>query len=603
MKMTGARLVRFALEQIGVKWTFGIPGVHNTEIYDELSESKLIRPVRVGHEVGAGFMADAVSRTSDSIGTLLIVPAAGVTHAASGIAEAYLDGVPMLVISGGIRNDLPYRYQLHEMDQGKLVQGFTKAYYRIREHGEIIPTIYEAYRVAMSGTPGPVFVEVPVNIQLLMEDVGAPPPFRAPAVETKNIDAAIDNAVAILKRARHPGLFLGWGAHGASDLTQALADRLQAPVATSLQGLSVFPASHPLHAGMGFGPSAVPAATEAFKNCDCLVAVGVRFGEIATGSYGIEHSWRLVHIDINPQVFNANYPADVAIEGDARVVVQALLEKLPAPTADATKRGDGVRTRIRNAKKSYLEEWMRHDSGKRVNPARFFRQLHAALPENAFVVADDGNHTFLAAELMPIEQSHHFISPTDFNCMGYCVPACIGTALANPGQPVVGIVGDGAFLMTCMEILTAAQLGLGVIYFVFHDGELSQISQAQQLPYNRKACTVLPDMQIAGIAQATGAAYLSMPSDNAIASVIDQALIKSRGGQPVIVDVNIDYSKATRFTKGILKTNFERLPLGSKLRMTGRAVMRRVVKPEAEAAPAPEEAPAAEKPKGNVDIV
>ena len=205
--------------------------------------------------------------------------------------------------------------------------------------------------------------------------------------------------------------------------------------------------------------------------------------------------------------------------------------------------------------------------------------MNAAIPKDTHIVADDGNHTFLVAELMPIEQSRRFISPTDFNCMGYCVPACIGAALAHPGRPVIGIVGDGAFLMTGMEILTAAQLGLGILYFIFNDGELSQISQAQKLPYNRKACTVLPSMQIAGIAQATGAAYLQLNDSARIGAVIDDALTAARRGQPVIVDVAIDYSKATRFTKGILKTNFERLPTSMKLRMAGRAVMRRAIKP------------------------
>lgn len=579
MKMTGARLVRHALEQIGVKWTFGIPGVHNTEIYDELAESRLIRPVRVGDERGAAFIADAISRTSDTVGTLLIVPAAGATHASSGIAEAYLDGVPMLVISGGIRNDLPFRYQLHEIDQAKLVQGFTKGYFKVSEAAQIVPTIYDAYRMAIEGEPGPVFVEIPVNLQIMMAEVGVPPAFSPTRQNPRVSDEAIDKAVELLKQARHPGIFVGWGARGAVDVVRAIAERLEAPVATTLQGLSVFPASHPLHTGMGIGPSAVPAATDAFKRCDCLLAVGTRFGEIATGSFGIEAPRKLIHIDINPKVFNVNYRAEVTIQGDAEDALKRLLAKLPPATNDTLRRGETLRAKIRDNKKKYIDEWLAHDSGKRINPAQFFAQLTAAIPKDTHIVADDGNHTFLVAELMPIEQSRRFISPTDFNCMGYCVPACIGAALAHPGRPVVGIVGDGAFLMTGMEILTAAQLGLGILYFIFNDGELSQISQAQTLPYNRKACTVLPSMQIAGIAQATGAAYLQLNDNTRIAQVIDDALAQARRGQPVIVDVAIDYSKATRFTKGILKTNFERLPTGTKLRMAGRAVMRRAVKP------------------------
>ncbi|MBI2383418.1 MAG: thiamine pyrophosphate-binding protein [Gammaproteobacteria bacterium] len=578
MKWTGAKLVRYALEQLGVRHTFGIPGVHNTEIYDELAGSPTIRPVRVTHEAGAAFMADAVSRTSDSIGTLLIVPAAGVTLASSGIAEAYLDGIPMLVISGGIRTDSEFHNQVHEIDQLRMVEGYTKARYRIRDHREIVPTLYEAYRVATGGEPGPVFVEVPANIQLFPGEVDEPPPFKHGAGIAVS-DDAITQAVDLLSRAHRPGLFLGWGAHGASDVAVAIAERLNAPVATSLQGLSVFPASHPLHTGMGFGPAAVPAATEAFKQCDCVLAVGVRFGEIATGSYGIQPTWRLVHVDINPDVFNVNYPADVAIHGDARDVLERLLAALPERSTSCSRDDEALRAQIRRDKERYVAEWLAHDSGARVNPARFFGQLRASLRDDAIMVADDGNHTFLAAELFPVQRSRHFISPTDFNCMGYCVPAAIGARLANPQAQVVGIVGDGAFLMTCMETLTATELKLGIVYFVLHDGELSQIAQAQKLPYNRKACTVLPSFQVRGVAEATGAAFLSMNTNADVAPVIAEALRLADEGRPAIVDVNIDYSKATRFTKGIIKSNFERMPAHMKLRMAGRALYRRVVRP------------------------
>ena len=176
MKKTGAWLVRYALEQIGVTHTFGIPGVHNTEIYDELNKSELIRPVLVTHEGGAAFMADATSRTSGNIGTLLIVPAAGVTHAASGIGEAFLDGIPMLIICGGIRTDVEKSYQLHDVDQHALLAPITKKTYKIETHQDIIPTIYEAYQIAVDGEPGPVFVEVPVNLQLFPGEVSSPAP-------------------------------------------------------------------------------------------------------------------------------------------------------------------------------------------------------------------------------------------------------------------------------------------------------------------------------------------------------------------------------------------------------------------------------------------
>lgn len=574
MKKTGAALARFALEQLGVTHTFGIPGVHNTELYDELNAAPGIQPVLVTHECGAAFMADAFSRTGSSIGTLVIVPAAGVTHAASGIGEAGLDGIAMLVISGGIHSENGRRYQLHDIDQHSLLKPITKASFCIKNHAEVIPTLYQAYRIATSGEPGPVFVELPYNIGNFLGEVDELPPFVKTPASGQLDRQAMRQAAQLLVEARQPGLFLGWGALGAQAELMALADLLAAPVCTTLQGLSAFPAKHPLHTGMGFGDYAVPAANNAFAQCDCLLAVGTRFSEIPTGSYSMPVPATLIHLDINPAVFNANYPATLSIEGDAAVLLPALLEEVRAlrnlpPSSD-------LAARIGADKAAYREQWLRHDSGTRVNPAHFCQQLREQLADDAFVVADDGNHTFLLAELLPIQRPRGFISPSDFNAMGYCIPAVIGAKLANPHSQVVGVVGDGALRMTGLELLTASAQGLGVPVFVFNDGELSQIAQAQEIPYNRKTCTVLPTLNIAALAEATGAQFVSIENNAQCASGIARALALASQGRPVLVDVRIDYSKRTRFTEGVVKATLQRFTPRDKLRVISRALWRRV---------------------------
>ncbi len=575
MKKTGAWLAVYALEQIGVKYTFGIPGVHNTELYDELSQSEQITPILVTHEQCAAFMADAVSRTTDTIGCLAIVPAAGMTHAMSGIGEAYLDGVPLLVISGGIRRDSGRHYQLHDINQQRVLEGITKGAFLVSRHEEVIPAIYQAYEIATSGEPGPVFVELSGDVQLFTGEVHHLPAYqrqwRPPAIDQVKLKAAVE----LIKSAKRPGLYLGWGAREATPYAIELADLIGAPVATTLQGLSVFPANHPLHAGMGFGPSAVPAARKAFEGCDCLLAAGVRFAELATGSYGLPVPENLIHIDINPAVFNKNYPAKVALEADAASALQALVAELKEngirPRATAA-----LRETIRTEKETFLRSWTEKTNEKLVTPGIFFRELRARLDDDAYVVADDGNHTFLTAELFPVHAAKHFISPTDFNCMGYAVPATIGVKLSHPDKQVVAIVGDGAFLMTGLEIITASTYHLGAIFCVFHDGELAQISQFQEIPLNRKTCSVLGEIKLEGIATATGAAYLAMESDRRVGEVLDEALKLSAEGRPVIVDVKIDYSRKSEFTKGVVKVNLGRFPLSQKLRFIGRAVKRRL---------------------------
>jgi acetolactate synthase-1/2/3 large subunit len=433
--------------------------------------------------------------------------------------------------------------------------------------------LFEAYRIATSGEPGPVFVELPVNILMMTGEIGELPAFQRPPPPSANAPQEVARAVDLLRHAKHPCIFAGWGARDATAELIRLAEWLEAPVATTLQGLSVFPANHPLHVGFGFGASAVPAAQNAFKNCDAMVAIGTRFAEIATGSYGAAVPENLVHIDINPDVFSANYPAKVAIAGDAGTVLSQLLGELEArlPRRSAN---SALREQISNDKAAYRESWYRHDAKDIVNPVRFFDELRRQMPDDGIIAIDDGNHTFLTAELMPIHAPKSVILPTDFNCMGYAVPAAIGAKLACPDRTVQAIVGDGAFMMTCMEILTASSNNLGIVYYIFNDGELAQIAQAQSIPYGRKPATTIGKLNIEGVALATGAAYLPMNDNTEIADVIAKANEIAAGGRPVIVAIRIDYSKKTAFTLGAVKTNFGRFPLNEKLRFLARAAVR-----------------------------
>lgn len=576
MKKTAAWLTRYALEQIGVKYTFGIPGVHNTELYDELNNSEHITPNLVMHEAHGAFMADAISRVTNSIGTLVIVPAAGVTHAASGIAEAYLDGIPMLVITGGIRNDSNFDYQLHEMDQLKLVAGFTKAAFKINHHEEVINTIYKAYDIATSGEPGPVFIELPVNLQLDKASISELPAYTKPtqAALSPKVIKQIESAAQLLMQAENPVIFAGWGAVHASQLLISISEQLGSAVATTMQGISAFPANHPLHAGFCFGPAAAPAAQNAFDEADCVLAIGTRFGEIATGSFGGQLPEKLIHIDINSAVFDVNFKSAIAIEGDSAQICQQLLSSLKK--LGAAKSAHKTAQQISTNKKAYRESWYQHDSKDRVNPALYFDELRSQLADDAHLVVDDGNHTFLTAELMPIHQAYGFISPTDFNCMGYATPAAIAVKMAKPQREVHAIVGDGAFMMTATELATAVSQNLGLVIGVFNDGELSQIAQAQQIPYNRKTCTVLPQTKLKGLAMATGAEYLCIKNNHDIKSQLTKARMLAQENKVVILDINIDYSKATAFTEGAVKTNLKRMPLPTKVRMVGRAMVRKV---------------------------
>ena len=577
MKKTGAQLAVYALEQVGVKYTFGIPGTHTTELYDALDLSKQITPILVNHEGSGAFMADALSRTSDSIGTLVIVPAAGLTHAMSGIGEAFLDGIPMLVIAGGTRTDTGRKYQLHQFDQMALAKNITKAQFSIEKHEDVIPSIYEAYRIATSGEPGPVFIELPVNLQLFEGEISGLPEFKKESEIVLPDSSKIRKAVEMLKAAQNPLFFVGWGAVDASPVTVELAEILAAPVATTLQGKSAFPNTHPLYTSVGVGKSAKPSSQWALKEHDMMLGVGTRFAEIATGSYGLDPPKNLVHIDINPTVFDANFKTELAIEGDAVEVLKAILEVFKKEDFKTDRNIEEISAKIKQENDDYFSEWLKKKKDDIVSPGYFFKALKEQLNNDVQLVIDDGKHTFLASELFPVDLPRHFISPTDFNCMGYCVPGAIAAKLANPKKQVAAIVGDGAFMMTGLEMTTAVNYNLPVLFFVFNDGELGQISQFQKVPLKTKTCSVLGEINFEGLAAGTGVAYVKIANDHEIEKQIAKAIGLSNNGQPVLIEVIIDYAKKTMMTKGVIKVNLKRFPFKEKIRFIARSIKRHII--------------------------
>ena len=568
MKLGGGAIVVRALEDEGVGFAFGIPGTHNIELYDALAESTRVRTVLVTDEQSASFAADGVWRASGALACANVVPGAGLTHALSGIGEAWLDNVPMLVLGCGIRRDTGRAFQLHDVDQIAIVRAVTKAQFRPQDGLELYATIRRACRIAREGVPGPVFVEVPANLYLFTHDFTPEPPPH-PARETVDGDD-VTRAVVLLGRSRRPLLYLGAGAAGAGEALVALAERLEAPVATTFQGKGVFPETHPLALWPGFGAAAPPFTREIADGCDATLAIGCRFGEVATGSYGLSIPQPLVHADIDADVIGRNYPADAPIVGDARRVVEALLAALPPRPRD-----DGLRARIRAGHEQVEREWM-PSAAERVSPFRLLRALQERFGRDAIFTTDSGNGTFLAMEMLRLEQPRKFLAPVDYSCMGYAVPAALGAKLARPECPVIALAGDGAFLMTGLELLTAAQQGAAVAVFVLRDGELAQIAQFQDVALSRRTASAVADYGLADISRGLGIECVELSRDDQIAQVLDRVAAVMGQGKPVVVDTAIDYSQKTYFTRGVVRTTFLRLPWMDRLRFAGRALLRKL---------------------------
>jgi acetolactate synthase I/II/III large subunit len=571
MSESGARLVVKALEDEGVGFTFGIPGTHNIELYDALAASEKVTAVLVTDEQAASFMADGVSRSSGQVGVVNLVPGAGLTHALSGVAEAFLDGIPLVVLSCGTRTDTGRAFQLHDVDQLAVARPVVKDVLPVREPRQLYATVRRAFALARAGTPGPVVVEVPANLYLLRHDFGEPryepEDLAAPRPDPRDIEAA----VRLLSAARRPLLYVGYGARGAAEQVRELAERLAAPVATTIQGKGVFPESHPLFLWNGLGKAAPPFVREIERGCDVMLAVGCRFGEVGTGSYGFTPPERLVHVDINRAVFSRNFPASVTMEADATEALAALLSQIPPRARD-----EALETAIAEGHRAVRDEWRRQQSTERVTPALLFETLQELAGDDAIFTADSGNGTFLAMEHLRLEAPGRFLAPVDYSCMGYSVPAAIGAKLANPGTDVVALAGDGALLMTGLELLTAGAYGAGVVVVVLRDGELAQIAQFQRTLLSRAACSQLAPYSVEAFAAAAGCAYLPAQSDAEVREAMTRALGTARGGKPVMVEVAIDYSRKTWFTRGVVATNFWRLPWSERLRLLARAAGRRL---------------------------
>lgn len=573
MKRTGGSIVVRALEDEGIRFAFGIPGTHNIELYDALAESESVRTVLVTDEQSASFMADGAWRASGRMACVNVVPGAGLTHALSGIAEAFMDNVPMLVLGCGIRRDTGKSFQLHDIDQAALVRPVVKETFLPRSGTELYRSIREACALARSGTPGPVFVEVPADLYLFTHEVDFDEIEITAAALPRLDEAMLKRAIGVLRAARRPLLYVGAGSVRAAEEVRALAERLEAPVTSTIQGKGIVREDHPLFLWPGFGAMAPRFVNDVVESCDVTLALGCRFGEVGTGSYGLEPPGSLVHVDIDADVLGRNYPADVPVVSDVGTFVRAVLAGLDDYQAA---QDEELRSAIASGHDGVWETWLAEAGGDRVTPAHLLRTSQRVLGPDAIYTTDSGNGTFLAMECLRLEGPRRFLAPVDYSCMGYSVPAALGAALARPDAPVVALAGDGAFLMTGLETLTAVREGLGVVILVLRDRELAQIAQFQATAMNRKVDSKVHDYGVEHFATAVGARFLRLDRDAEVEPVLTKAAAAAAEGHAVLVDVAIDYSEKTYFTRGVVKANLHRLPLKDQIRFIGRAVVRKV---------------------------
>jgi len=529
---TGAQLACDTLEALGVEVVFGLPGTQNLPLFEALRTSR-IRTVVATHELGAGFMANGYARASGKVGVLGTIPGPGFTYALTALAEAWHDSAPVLHIAGAPAECPGRSYLLQALDQRAMAGPVVKGVFRIARTADLPAVLTEAHTLALGGEPGPVLVELVPGALFGEADV---PPSIAPGGPEKA--TALEAAHAVGKRlriAQRPLLIAGQGAAGGSRALRALAEALGCPVVTTLSGRGTFPEDHPLSLWLDMGGEGIHVLNEAIASADLVLALGCKFSHNGTGGFRLTvPAERLVHVDAAVEVLGANYPASLACAADVPLVLAALVEhylpiRLSIGGWSVAEIGS-LRGRAAERSEAGVVE-PRIAGVQTPTPAAFLESVRRSVPRDTLLVTDSGLHQALARRHWRTLEPRGFIAPSDFQSMGFGIPAGIGASLAT-GHPVVVLTGDGGFNMAGLEILTAVRERVPLVVVVFNDGQFGLIRLQQLGDYGRTHGVGLVNPDYAGLAAALGADYALVQGDAGAA--VGAAL---QAGRPAILEV------------------------------------------------------------------
>ena len=512
-KPRGAEVLIQALVHEGVESIFGYPGGAVLHIYDELWRARdRITHYLVRHEQGAVHMAEGYARASGRVGVALVTSGPGATNAMTGIANAYMDSTPIVVITGQVPTPLIGTDAFQEVDTVGITRSCVKHNYLVRDVRDLAPIVHEAFHLARSGRPGPVVIDIPKDVSAAQTSYSRLKNITFPCRQRTSMPdpSAVRRAANAILESERPVLYVGGGIvnSGAADALRSLAEELQLPVTPTLMGLGGFPSAHSLCLNM-LGMHGTYAANMAVSESDLLIAVGVRFDDRVTGKLATfaPHA-RVIHIDIDPANVGKNRAPDISLIADARAALEALHAEIasrPSERLQAVQRREPWWATIRAWQ---LEQPLRFSgSGEQIKPQSVIRELHHITRGDALIVTDVGQHQMWAAQFYPFSSARQWITSGGLGAMGFGVPAAIGAQLARPDQLVVAVVGDGGFQMTNQELIVAVQYDLPVKVLIMNNGYLGMVRQWQEMFYERAYSevdlSVSPDF--VKLAQAYGA--------------------------------------------------------------------------------------------------
>lgn len=540
--MTGAQAVIASLEAEGVDTLFGYPGGQAIKIYDALYDSKKIHHVLARHEQGATHMADGYARATGKVGVVLVTSGPGATNTVTGIATAYMDSVPLVVITGQVTRGVIGTDAFQESDIVGITMPVVKHSFLLQSTDDLTRTFREAFYIASTGRPGPVLIDIPSDLSSAEMVFHYPDKISLPSYRPtyKGNAKQVRQAVTCIQESKRPLIYAGGGivtSHACSELTE-LAERMQIPVVTSLMGKGAMRCSNPLNLGP-VGMHGSKYANMAVTECDLLIAVGARFSDRVTGKVDefAPHA-KIIHIDIDPAEIGKIIDPAVPIVGDAKVVLGAINDRLEKTEAQPVGT-DWVKTVCEWRKRwpLYTEDF--EDFPGMIAPEVVLSHLSDKLdPEASIVTTEVGQHQMWAHQNIHREHARTFLSSGGLGTMGFGFPAAIGAKIGCPEDEVVCIAGDGSFQMNSQEMATAAINKVGVKVLIMDNRALGMVHQWQRLFYNeRYSFTELdanPDFVKLADAYGWQAARISKPEE--IDGALD-AMLSAEG--PYLLDVQI----------------------------------------------------------------
>ena len=522
-RLTGAEIVWATLEGEGVREVFGYPGGAILPVYDAMRKFP-VRHILVRHEQGAAHMADGYARASGRVGVAIATSGPGATNLVTGIATAMLDSIPIVCITGQVSSKVLGSDAFQEVDITGITLPVTKHNFLVNRAEDVAPTLREAFRIAVSGRPGPVLVDITKDAQQSTADfdfeAAAPRPSR-PHPMLSASQASLEDASKMILASKRPVILAGQGIirSGAMEQIRTLAERAQIPVGCTLLGLGSFPASHPLSLGM-MGMHGETWVNHAIQEADLLIACGMRFDDRVTGlpsTYA--PNAKKIHIEIDPSEINKNVAVDIALTGDLRTVLENLLPLLPKREGAAW-----LRT-IQNMKGTVAVRDIQNlpDNGH-LYAAHVINDLWRATNGNAIVVTDVGQHQMWEAQYYKHDEPRSLITSGGLGTMGFALPAAIGAKVACPDKEVWVIAGDGGFQMTMPELATIAQEKLNINIAIINNGYLGMVRQWQEFFYEKNyQSTPLLSPDFVKLADAFGIAGQAVSTRSDVLSAVKTA--------------------------------------------------------------------------------